>query len=68
MNDEKVDKEYCPTCNTILKLLTRDSDINTDEMDVRKQQVIETYYCIVCSQEYDFEYEFEDVNKNECRN
>jgi uncharacterized protein with PIN domain len=65
MPAHKVDEEYCPTCRTVLDLLTRDSDINTDEMDVRKQQVIETYYCTVCSQEFDFKYELNEVSKNE---
>jgi transcription elongation factor Elf1 len=49
-----IEEEYCPKCSTMLDLIKRTVD---------GEEMIETYYCGCCSQEYRYEYEFKDIIK-----
>lgn len=62
MSHNPIDEEYCSDCRTPLELVKGDSNINTDRTD-RQTRITETYYCVRCSQEYDYEYNLTRITK-----
>jgi uncharacterized protein with PIN domain len=58
------DNEYCPRCNTALRLIQRVSHIDMDK-DNKKQEMTETHHCTQCSQKYEFRYALRSVAKND---